>query len=97
MQSNNSSIIKEPENTYLLELERNSFSLQLDVNSVSGKINVRNKGTIQFDNKITMTQVCCDSKSAKNLLYQLIRMTEYTLENNQLIFSGNGQIIFTRP
>ena len=36
--------------SYLLNLEKKSFSLRLDVNTASGKIQIRKKGEIKFDN-----------------------------------------------
>ena len=68
----------------------------LDVNSASGKVRVRKKGEIEFDNEISMTQVCCDSEYAENLMRQLTGMTEYKIENDELVFSGNGQIRLKR-
>ena len=82
--------------SYLLNLEKKSFSLRLDVNTASGKIQIRKKGEIKFDNEVIMTQVCCDSEFAENLLDQLTRITEYNVESDKLIFSGNGKITLKR-
>ena len=91
-----SSITINATDSYLLNLDKKSFFLRLDVNSASGKIQIRKKGEIKFYNEILMTQVCCDSEFAENLLEQLIRMTEYKIENDKLMFSGNGKITLKR-
>lgn len=93
---NGSSIAINATDSYVLNLDKKSFSLKLDVNDASGQIQVRKKGEMKFDNEILRTQVCCDSEFADNLLLQLIGMTEYKIENNKLVFSGNGKITLKR-
>lgn len=79
-------------NSYFLNLEKKTFSFRLDVNTASGKVQVPKKGKITFDSEVLVTEVCCDSEFAQNLLTQLLGMTEYRVENDKLIFSGNGEI-----
>jgi hypothetical protein len=82
--------------TYTLNVGKKDFFLRLDINTASGKLQVRKKGEIEFANEIIISEVCCDSEFAEKLSEQLIGMTEYKIENDMLIFSGNGNITLKR-
>jgi len=72
----------------------NTFNLNLDVNGCIGQY-IIGKGSIEIAFP-SCTEICCDSYYANELIHLLPEMTRYSLENNRLVFEGQGEIIFEK-
>jgi heat shock protein HslJ len=70
-----------------------TYTLSLDVNTCFGDYEIINNGKINIS-AMGCTEICCDSEFAENLISLLHQMTRFDEKGNELIFEGNGEIIF---
>ena len=79
---------------YVLEFESDTtYTLRLDVNTCFGYYEIINNGNIKIG-LMGCTEVCCDSDFAEDLSQLFPKMTEYYGKGNNLIFEGEGEIVF---
>lgn len=82
--------------SYIFEfINDTTFTFNLDVNGCGGNYKVINIGDIELGDAFC-TEICCDSDFAKDLRQLIPQMTRYYGKGNQLIFKGQGEIIFER-
>ncbi len=82
--------------SYVLEfVSDTTYTLKLDVNSCGGHYEIVNSGNIIIS-LMGCTKVCCDSDFAEELLQLFPKMTKYYGKGNELIFEGDGEIVFKR-
>jgi len=81
---------------YVFKFKNNmTFTFNLDVNSCGGHYRILNKSNLEISNKYC-TEICCDSEYAEELLHLLPRMRQYYIQDNKLVFEGQGEIIFEK-
>lgn len=84
----------ETRESYVLEFTSDTtYTLILDVNICFGYYEIINNGDIKIST-IGCTEVCCDSDFAEDLSQLFPKMTEYYGKGNNLIFEGEGEIVF---
>jgi len=94
MKSQGEPAFTEAGNSYILEfISDTTYTLGLDVNSCFGYYEIINNGNITIS-LMGCTEVCCDSDFAVDLSQLFPKMTEYYGKGDNLIFEGEGEIVF---
>ena len=94
MKSQGEPTFTETRESYVLEFTSDTtYQLKLDVNSCFGYYEIINSGNITIS-LMGCTEVCCDSDFAEDLSQLFPKMTEYYGKGNNLIFEGEGEIVF---
>ena len=94
MKCQGESTFTEAGKSYVLEFTSDTtYTLRLDVNSCFGYYEIINSGNINIS-LMGCTEVCCDSDFAEDLSQLFPKMTEYYGKRNNLIFEGEGEIVF---
>jgi heat shock protein HslJ len=90
---NDSSYIEASESYVLVFSDDATYTLSLDVNNCFGDYEIINNSGINIS-AMGCTEICCDSEFAENLMQLLPQMTRFYQKGNELIFEGEGEIIF---
>ena len=94
MKCQGESTFTETGESYVLAFTNDTIlNLRLDVNSCFGYYEIINSGKINIS-LMGCTEVCCDSDFAKGLSQLFPKMTEYYRKGDNLIFEGEGEIVF---
>ena len=82
--------------SYIFEfINDTTFTFNLDVNGCGGQYEIINAGKIVLEDTYC-TEICCDSDFAEDLRLLIPKMTSFFGKGNQLIFQGQGEIIFEK-
>ena len=88
------SIYTETSNSYILDFNSDTtFILNLDINTCFNQYEIIKSGNIEIKS-MSCTEACCDSEFANDLMLLLPNMTNFNTEGNELLFRGNGEVIF---
>lgn len=94
MKSQGESTYTKASESYVLEFTSDTtYTLKLDVNICFGHYEIMNSGNIIIS-PMGCTKICCDSDFAEDLSQLLPKMTEYYGKGDELIFEGQGEIVF---
>ena len=94
MKSQGESTYTKARESYVLEfISDTTYTLKLDVNNCFGHYEILNSGNIMIS-PMGCTKICCDSDFAEDLSQLFPKMTEYYGKGDELIFEGQGEIIF---
>jgi heat shock protein HslJ len=88
------SVVKE---RYVLKFNNidKTLGFNLDVNNCGGNYKILGNSNIEIENPYC-TEICCDSEQAEEFVRLIPKMTKYSLEDNRLVFEGQGEIIFIK-
>ena len=82
------------ENLYILKfLNDTTFVISLDINGCGGQYKIISNGNIELE-PLYCTEICCDSDFADDLIQLIPQMTKYYKKENEMIFEGQGKIVF---
>jgi hypothetical protein len=82
------------ENLYILKfLNDTTFEINLDINGCGGKYKIISNGNIELE-PLYCTEIFCDSDFADDLIQLIPKMTKYYKKENEMIFEGQGKIVF---
>ena len=82
--------------SYILEFINDTiYTINLDVNHCGGKYKIITSGTMEIEDTYC-TEICCDSDFAEDLVQLLSKTAKYFGKGNELIFEGDGEIVFIK-
>lgn len=91
----NRASFQKAEADYFLEFANDSlFMISLDVNDCGASYALPAQGTIEMDEFLACTKVCCDSDYAEAFGQTFLQMQTYYGQGEELIFEGKGKMIF---